>query len=64
MEGFDKCSNSGSVISKLSSFPFDVENDHIIGISHGSPIFSIMENKKQGDEFSFHGINYKIENIY
>ena len=56
--------NKFNFIIGFSTVPFDIENDHIIGISHGSPIFSSMENKKQGDEFSFHGINYKIENIY
>lgn len=48
----------------FSTVPFDVEDTHIIGISHGSPIFKIMDGKKKGDTFSFHEINYNIENIY
>lgn len=56
--------NKFNFIIGFSTVPFDLEDKHIIGISHGSPIFKIMENKKKGDAFSFHGINYKIENIY
>ena len=56
--------NKFNFIVGFSTVPFDVQDDHIIGISHGSPIFGIMENKKKGDKFSFHGINYIIENIY
>ena len=47
----------------FSTVPFDVDGKHIIGISAGSPIYSIMVNKKQGDSFSFCGVDYTIETI-
>lgn len=48
----------------LPTVPFDVDNTHIVGISNESPIYAIMVNKKEGDEFSFRGNDYKIEKIY
>jgi hypothetical protein len=48
----------------LATVPFDVDGDHIVGISQESPIYAIMANKKEGAQFSFRGNDYKIEKIY
>lgn len=48
----------------FSTVPFDVNDDHIVGISLSSPIYPIMANKKVGDNFTFSGIDYNIEAIY
>jgi hypothetical protein len=44
--------------------PFDAGEDHIVGISLGSPIYPMMANKKVGDSFTFSGNEYNIESIY
>lgn len=48
----------------LATVPFDADGNHIVGISNESPIYAIMANKKEGDEFSFRGNDYKIDKIY
>jgi len=48
----------------LPTIPFDVNGERIVGISNESPIYAIMANKKEGDNFSFRGNNYRIEKIY
>lgn len=48
----------------FSMIPFECEGLSIVGISEDSPIYSIMANKKKGDQFSFCGNHYTIKNIY
>lgn len=47
----------------FATVPFDVDGKHIVGISTESPIYSIMNGRKEGDKFSFSGINYEISKI-
>ena len=47
----------------FATVPFDVDGKHIVGISMDSPICPIMLGKKEGDKFSFSGVDYVIENI-
>ena len=47
----------------LATVPFDVDGKHVIGISLGSPIYTMMVDKKEGDTFSFCGVNYEIKSI-
>lgn len=44
--------------------PFDIDDKHLIGISMNSPIYPIMADKKEGNEFSFSGNHYTIKKIY
>jgi hypothetical protein len=47
----------------FATVPFDVDGKHIVGISMDSPICPIMLGKKEGDKFSFSGVDYVIEKI-
>ncbi|MGB0915251.1 MAG: hypothetical protein ACPGVI_04220 [Crocinitomicaceae bacterium] len=47
----------------FATVPFHVDGKHIVGISTESPIYSIMNGRKEGDKFSFSGINYEISKI-
>jgi hypothetical protein len=47
----------------LATVPFDADGLHIVGISIDSPIYSVMNGKKEGDKFSFSGIDYEITKI-
>lgn len=47
----------------FASVPFDVEGKHIIGVSANSPIYTVMLGKKEGDDFSYNGVNYEIISI-
>lgn len=46
-----------------ATVPFDIDGKHIVGVSVDSPIYPIMVNKKEGDQFSYCGIDYKIIKI-
>lgn len=48
----------------FATVPFDVNGDHIVGISLNSPIYPIMAGKKSGETFSFSGVDYTIDSIY
>lgn len=48
----------------FATAPFSFNNSEILGISMNSPIYSVMINKKAGDEFEFCGVHYKILKIY
>lgn len=42
---------------------FEWDNEHFIGISTNAPIFEALEGKEEGDNFSFNGVDYTIEEI-
>lgn len=48
----------------FATVPFDVGEDHFVGVSKNSPIYPIMANKKTGETFSYSGRSYTIKNIY
>lgn len=48
----------------FATTPFSHNNSEILGISVNSPIYSVMVNKKENDEFDFCGVRYKILKIY
>lgn len=48
----------------FATTPFEFNGDEFLGISVNSPIYGAMENKTSSDEFSFSGVQYKIQKVY
>ncbi|MFT6500086.1 MAG: hypothetical protein ACJASQ_000193 [Crocinitomicaceae bacterium] len=48
----------------FSMVPFKVGTDKIVSISINSPIYSLMANKVEGDQFTHAGNSFTVEKIY
>ena len=46
------------------TIPFDMEGKRYVGISAGSPIYTLMSGKRKGDSFQYAGTSYNIINIF
>ncbi|PWL28160.1 MAG: hypothetical protein DCO96_09285 [Fluviicola sp. XM-24bin1] len=46
------------------TIPFDMENKRYVGISAGSPIYTLMNGKRSGDSFQYSGTTYNITKIF
>ena len=46
------------------TIPFDMEGKRYVGISAGSPIYTLMNGKRKGESFQYAGTSYNITNIF
>ncbi|MCR9172736.1 MAG: hypothetical protein NXI10_09605 [bacterium] len=46
------------------TIPFEMEGQRYVGISAGSPIYTLMNGKRKGDSFQYAGTPYNITNIF
>lgn len=46
------------------TIPFDMDGKHYVGISAGSPIYTLMNGKRKGESFQYAGKSYNIINIF
>lgn len=46
------------------TIPFDMEGKRYVGISAGSPIYTLMNGKLKGESFQYAGTSYNITNIF
>lgn len=46
------------------TIPFEIRSIRFVGISTGSPIYTLMNGKKEGDTFQYAGTTYNINQIY
>lgn len=46
------------------TMPFELDEKRFVGISTGSPIYTLMNGKRAGDSFQYSGTTYQITNIY
>jgi hypothetical protein len=56
--------NSLNFFIGYPTIPFDMNGKRYVGISAGSPIYTLMVGKRTGDSFQYAGTSYKITNIF
>lgn len=56
--------NSLNFFIGYPTIPFEIEGKRYVGISAGSPIYSLMNGKRIGDTFQYSGTTYNINTIF
>lgn len=63
VEGNIVFTNKINFVIGLAFKEFEWENKKFIGISSEAPIFKVLQDKKEGDQFHFNEVEYIIEEI-